>query len=159
MTRPQLLKSDGFSTSMNLKPLSGDCARGVFCQNGLAKSFPLGSHSGTLVRCIAREGTYHASVHMFAQANGQLAARAPTDVSSSASSGLLLVVGLPSDLPGKGDHQRVGWAGPSPYCRVASASAADRSLLELADPVVVVCGSSHRHAAPPGGWGVLSGGR
>lgn len=63
-------KSDGVSTSMNLNPLSGDCSMGLFCQNGLVKSVPLGSYSGTMVRCIALEGTYYGSVHLFAQASG-----------------------------------------------------------------------------------------
>jgi hypothetical protein len=42
---------------------------------------------------------------------------------------------------------------------VASATAADGGLLEVAALVVVVCGSGHRDAASSRGQGVLSGGR
>src|SRR5512145_2649982 len=102
---------------MNLQPLSGDRSEEVFCQNGLAKGFPLGYHSGLMIRCIALEETHHVSVHLLAQASDQLAARTPTDVPSSASPGVLLVAGVPSDLPGKRDSQRAGAVGPASYCR------------------------------------------
>ena len=155
----QLLKSDGFSTSMNLKPWFSTRSKEVVCQNSLTKNFPLGSPSGTMVHTYRSRGGpimlyftwlpkpvtnwLHVLRPMFDQG---------VDHRSQ-----LMVVGLPSHLPGKGDHHRVGAAGSAPYCRVASASAADRRLLELADTALVVCGSSHRHSTSPGGWCVLSG--
>ena len=59
---------------MKMKPLSAGCSEGVFCQNGLAVDYPLGSRAGTMLECIALTGTHYASVHMFAHASGQLAA-------------------------------------------------------------------------------------
>ena len=151
------LKSDRFLRSMPLKVLSANFSERNFCQNRLAKSFLAGFHWGTMGGHIALKGTHHASVHLFTQVSGQLAAGTPSDVSSSASPGLLLVDGVPSALPGQSDHQRVGATGSTPYRRVASSPAVDRRLLALADSVVVVCGPSPRHAAATGGWGMLPG--
>src|SRR5919108_2519289 len=100
----------------------------------------------------------YAPVHLFAQAGCQLAPGPTTDVSASPSSGVLLVPCLPSGLSGESDGHRVGATDTVPYRRMASASVADSGVLELAGPAVVVCRPGHRHAAPTGRWGVLSGG-
>src|SRR6266511_816455 len=105
MSWPLLLKSDGFLSLVDLRPVSGNDSTRGFCQNGLTEGFPPGFSSDTMVGCTATEGAHYAPVHLFAQAYSQLAARAAADVSPSSSPGLLLVDCLPGDLPGQGDHQ------------------------------------------------------
>jgi hypothetical protein len=69
------------------------------------------------------------TVHMFAQANCQLAAGVAADVSPPASSGVLLVLRLPNGLSGASHRHRVGPADAAPYCRMASPSPADSDVL------------------------------
>jgi hypothetical protein len=134
---------------MKMKPLSAGCSEGVFCQNGLAVDYPLGSRAGTMLECIALTGTHYASVHMFAHASGQLAAGAAAHVAPSPSFGVWRVSWLPRGLSGEIHRQRAGPAGTAPDCDMASAAAADRRLWEWAQPIGVVCGPSHRPLLPP----------
>jgi serine/threonine protein kinase len=53
---PYTLKSDGFSTSINLKPLLSTCSKEVVYQNSLANNFPLGSPSGRMVHTYRSRG-------------------------------------------------------------------------------------------------------
>jgi hypothetical protein len=98
---------------MNLTPLPGNSVRGGCSQNSLARGFPWGSLSDTMLECIAIEGTHHATVHVLAQSRLQLAAGAAAHVSPSPSSGLLLAARLPGGLSGESDTHRIGAVDPT----------------------------------------------
>src|SRR6266511_4188220 len=109
-----MLESDRFLALVHVRPLSAHSSRDDFCQKSRVEGFPRGFLSETMRAGRAIAGTHHAPMHVCAHSRSELAARAAAAVPPSPSSRLLLVAGVPGDLPGASPGQRAGEAGPAP---------------------------------------------
>ncbi len=151
-----ILRRDGFLLSMNVQALAPASCREGFAQSGQAEGGSTGCHWGVMVRASACKRTHPAAGYMWPQASGQLAVRAATDGSSSASPGVLRVgQGLDQE---KATIKGLARLAPRPNAEWHLRRWLTAAALELAHSVVAVCGPHHCHAACSGGWCVLAGG-